>query len=327
MLIDTVKIRIKSGDGGKGCESFFRRTDKKTVPNGGDGGDGGDIIFRADRNESSLQFYTYRPVFEAAKGEGGSSNQKAGRKAPSIILKVPCGTSIYKADGMFLIRDLLEDGDEVTAAKGGHGGAGNDRVRLATSGKPGEEMEVILDYTLAADIFLIGTPNSGKSALLRAITGSKVKSEAYPFSTKAPQLGTYETDKYDRLTLCELPSLERGSSESKGLGNRFLKHLRRAKLIFFVLDPVSEFASDLQEQKSILDNEINAFDPSFASIPRFYVVNKSDLENGTKKVKKKLFGTYTFFVSGETGDGVANLMKQAERFISEQKKSEDRFEA
>ena len=327
MLIDTVKIRIKSGDGGKGCESFFRRTDKKIVPNGGDGGDGGDVIFLADRNESSLQFFTYRPFFEAAKGDGGSSNQKAGRKADSIILKVPCGTSIYKAEGMFLIRDLLQDGDKVTAAKGGHGGAGNDRVRLAGSGKPGEELEVILSYTMAADIFLIGTPNSGKSALLRAITGSKVKSETYPFSTKAPQLGAYETYKYDRLTLCELPSLERGSSENKGLGNRFLKHLRRAKLIFFVLDPVSEFAADLQEEKNILENELNAFDPSFASIPRFYVVNKSDLEDQIKKVKKKIFGTYTFFVSSESGDGVANLMKQADRFISEQKKSKDRFEA
>ncbi|MBI4970570.1 MAG: 50S ribosome-binding GTPase [Candidatus Omnitrophica bacterium] len=210
MFIDSAKIKIKSGDGGKGCESYFRRTDKKTVPNGGDGGDGGDVIIQADRNESSLQFYLYRPIFEAAKGDGGSSNQMSGKKGASLILKVPCGTSIYNASNQFLIRDLSNHGDQVIAAKGGHGGAGNDRVRLATAGKPGEEFEIFLDYTLVADIFLVGTPNSGKSALLRAITGSKVKSETYPFSTRTPQLGTYETEKYDRLTICELPALERG---------------------------------------------------------------------------------------------------------------------
>lgn len=317
MFVDSAKIKIKSGNGGKGCESFFRRTDKKTVPNGGNGGDGGDVVFEADRNVSSLQFFSFRPVFEAKKGEGGSSNQKSGRKAENLILKVPCGTSIYNAANNFLVRDLIGHGDQVVALKGGRGGIGNDRVRLATQGKPGEEMDVLLDYTLVADIFLVGTPNSGKSSLLRVITGSKVKSESYPFSTKMPQLGTYESEKYDRLTICELPSLERGSYQGKGLGNHFLKHLRRARLIFFVLEPDSDFASDLKEQKEILEEEINHFDESFSQIPRFYVINKVDLNTDPKSSKKKIFGSYTFYVSSVTGERIHHLMRQAEIYLAE----------
>ncbi len=324
MFIDFAKIRIKSGDGGKGCESFLRRTDKKVVPNGGDGGDGGDVIIRADRNESSLQFYSFRPFLEAKKGEGGSSNQKAGKKGNNLILTVPCGTSIYNQDRHYLIRDLINHDDEVIAVKGGKGGAGNDRVRQATPGKPGEELEIFLDYTLVADIFLIGTPNSGKSMLLHAITGSKVKVEDYPFSTRTPQLGTYQTERYDRLTLCELPSLERGSFQGRGLGNQFLKHLKRTKLIFYVLDPASEFAMDLDEEKAILDSEISHFNEEFDSIPRFYVVNKTDLMNEPKKSRKKLFGANTYYVSSTTGEGISELMKGAAKLIDNQKKNSNK---
>ena len=327
MFVDSAKIKVKSGDGGKGCESFFRRTDKKTVPNGGHGGGGGDIIFEADRNESNLQFYSFRHFFEARKGDAGSSNQKAGKKGADLTLKVPCGTSIYNLEKDFLIRDLIQHGDRVIALKGGRGGCGNDHIRQATEGKPGEEMELLLDYVLVSDIFLVGMPNSGKSSLLRAITGSKVKSESYPFSTRVPQLGTYETDKYDRLTICELPSLERGSYEGKGLGNLFLKHLRRAKLIFFVLDPISDFAQDLKLQKEVLEDEIGRFDESLNQIPHFYVINKLDLVTNSKGMGKKVFGSYTFYVSSVSGEGISHLMRQAEIYITEQRsKSKGAFE-
>lgn len=327
MLIDEAKIKIKSGDGGKGCESFLRRTDKKTVPNGGDGGDGGDVIFQADRNETSLKSYSFRHFYEAPKGSGGSSNQKTGKKGADLTLKVPCGTTLYSMPDQFLIRDLIHHDEQVVVVKGGRGGAGNDHGRPATEGKAGEELEVLLDYALVADIFFIGTPNSGKSSLLRAITGSKVKTESYPFSTRMPQLGTYQTEQYDRLTLCELPALETGSHQGKGLGNRFLKHLRRARLIFFVIDPVSEFVRDLKEQKQLLEDEMSRFDERFKEIPRFYVIHKSDLDIPEIKGRKKIFGTYTFYVSSQTGEGIDALMKQAGRFLAQApKEAEKRFE-
>ncbi len=322
MLIDRTRIIVKSGIGGKGCESIFHRKDKKLIPDGGDGGKGGDVLIRADQNVSGLKFFQNGRVYEAGRGNFGSSNQKTGRAAEDLILKVPCGTTIMSSDEQFLIRDLTQHGDEVILCKGGRGGAGNQHGKQTHNGRPGEEQEIILDYTIVADVFMVGLPNSGKSSILKAISNSGVTIEEYPFSTRFPLLGTYENDLYQRVSFCELPSLEKGSNEGKGLGNRFLKHLKRAKLIWVVLDWKSKFVEDILEGKQVIENQIELFNPDFLSIPRFYIVNKSDLKEGGEKGKIKKLGTHVYDVSATTEEGIDQLKHDLDQALLEQERKE-----
>ena len=317
VFVDEVVIRIQSGDGGKGCESYFKRSDKKMVPTGGDGGKGGDVIIRADRNVTTLYPYRLNPYCKAESGHPGSGNQKKGRDGSQLVILVPCGTTVLNKVDRLLVRDLVHEGDEVTALRGGRGGIGNHHHgRLATPGEPCQSLEVILSFKLRADIFLVGSPNSGKSMLLSRLTGSKVKSETYPFSTKTPQLGTYETHAFRTVTLCELPPLVSGSSQGRGLGNQFLKHLGRAGLVFIMLDAFQD-AFDPESSYNQLLAEIRAFDPEYESIPHFVVIGKKDIpsvQEFFEKGKVK-FPCPSFWISAQTGEGVEDLMKAAEKAV------------
>jgi len=317
MLVDRIVIRVRSGSGGRGCESFNRRNDKKVIPNGGDGGGGGDVIFRADKNISNLKMYQPKRLYEATRGDLGSSNEKTGKKGSELVLKVPCGTTIYNSENNFIIRDLVEENDSVVICKGGKGGVGNTHRSFSSQPKEGEEITVTLDYSIVGDVFLVGTPNSGKSSLLRSLTGCNVNIEDYPFSTRDPQFGTYENDRFQQFSVCELPSIEKGSSEKKGLGNRFLKHLKRAKLLFILLDPISNFAKDISDAKRVIEEEINQFNPEYNQIPKCYIINKIDVEGLSLNEKDKLFGPQTFYVSAKTGAGIEDLKKKIDLSLGE----------
>ena len=318
MFVDEIIIHIQSGSGGKGCESYYRRTDKKFVPTGGDGGKGGDVIIRADRNVTSLYSFRFNPLFRADSGQLGGGNQKTGRNGQDVVILVPCGTSVFNKAGHLLIRDLLNEGDEVIALRGGRGGIGNQHHgKMATPGEPGQSLDVVLDLKVKADIFFVGSPNSGKSRLLNYLTGSKAKSEAYPFATKSPQLGIFETADYKTFVLCELPSLVSGSSKGKALGNQFLKHLSRARLLFLMVDP---FQSDFDAAAGYneLIEELKAYNPDFAGIPHFLLINKMDTPEASEAVKKKVnVPCPVFRISAETGAGIEMLMKEAEKRIFE----------
>lgn len=319
-FVDEISIFIQSGDGGKGCESFFRRTDKKMVPNGGDGGDGGDVIIRADRNVTGLYSFRFYQKYRAGSGSHGSSNLKKGRDGKDLLILVPCGTTVLNKQDHLLIRDLVQEGDEVIALRGGRGGKGNGHHgKLAQPGQKGQVMDVIFNLRLNADIFLVGFPNSGKSMLLNCLTGSKAKSEPYPFSTLSPQLGMFETPDFENLSLCELPSIVKGSSRGKGLGNQFLKHLERARLIFLMADPFQD-AFNLKSAYNDLLAEISARNPGWASLPHFLVVGKRDLPETKERVGP--LGDLpcpVFFVSAATGEGTGELMEEAQKVLSRER--------
>ena len=317
MFIDEVVIAVCSGAGGRGCESYIVRADRKKIPNGGDGGDGGNVILKADPQTGSLISLKSKRVFEAERGGLGLGNNRYGKKGRDCIVKVPCGTTIYNKTEDLLIRDLVEPNDEVVVLKGGKGGYGNHARKPVTSGGESKELELLLSFKIIADIFIVGLPNSGKTALLKYLTGAGVSESEYPFATKSPQLGTYKSN-FSQLSLCELPAIYGASGEGRGLGTHYLKHLERARLIFFVLDAKSEFVSNLGEGYQILFGTIERFKPAFLNIPRLILVNKADLLDKSEQ-ERKMFPAKekVYFVSAKKGAGIDRLMKDAQNLLSQ----------
>jgi GTP-binding protein len=307
MFVDEVSFVVKAGRGGKGCESYNKRPDRKLVPNGGGGGAGGDAVVRTSRETGSLSGLKSKRLLEAESGEGGKGNKRYGRNGRPLVISVPCGTTVFDRARQLLLRDLVEVGDEVVVAKGGRGGAGNHNGGRSRPGEEGELIDLALTFSIVADIFLVGLPNSGKTALLRRLTGAHVEPTDYPFATRTPCLGTYESAS-GALRLCELPAVYERSEAGGGLGSAFLKHLKRARLVFLIVEPVSSFAKTPAEGVRILLRAIEKTDPHFLQIPRFIVVNKMD-----RAPKKKLARVRdpVLYVSAESGAGVARLMKQA----------------
>ena len=314
MFLDEVTILVRSGAGGKGCESYQKRSDYKRIPTGGDGGDGGDVIVRADSQTGNLFFLKSKPVFEAEAGGFGSGNQKHGRKGKDCVVKVSCGTTIYNKQDNLLIRDLVRPGEEVVVVAGGKGGYGNHAGFKPVAAGQAKELELLLSFKIIADIFLVGLPNSGKTTLLKQLTGAGIMETEYPFATKAPQLGTYRNN-FNQLRICELPAIYEASGKGRGLGTHFLKHLERARLIFFVLDPKSEFASDLTSGYDILLNTVKNYNGEFLGIPRFLVVNKSDLAGKSKTKAGFPKSERVFFISAKTGAGLEDLMEAAQKVL------------
>jgi GTPase len=320
VFTDELTISVRSGDGSRGCDSYLRRPDRKRIPNGGDGGKGGDVILRADDQAGSLSYLKSKRLFEAERGGLGTSNNQHGRSGEDIVVKVPCGTTVTNKRDNLLIRDLLVAGEEIIVVKGGRGGYGNHKGRPPTPGEEGKVLELSLSFKIIADIFLVGLPNSGKTSLLKRLTHAGVLETDYPFATKSPQLGTYQTDASE-FRICELPAIYDASSEGRGLGTRWLKHLERAKLLFLLVDPKSTFAPDVTTGHDILLKIIKQVEPKFLSIPRFLIVNKAHLISEKKTNKNRaLKDTRTFFISAQEGTGVNRLMKEATEIL--EKKSE-----
>ncbi len=309
MFIDKIHIRVQAGSGGKGCESFFRRTDRKIVPNGGDGGNGGSVIFRADTNAPSLRSFKFQQTLVAESGGHGSSNKKRGKNGKDLLILVPFGTRLYDAKRNFLIRDLAEEKEEVIVLEGGRGGVGNHGGREVRAAGKGEVLDLEITFRIIADIFFVGIPNSGKSTLLNALTGTHLSDKDYPFATRTPEIGVHAVSDYEQLTLCELPSIYDASHQGRGMGIDFLKHLEKAKLVFYLLDPVSKFSNSLADGLAILRKEIETVEPQYLLLPYAVIVNKMDLPEAKQKVEKESFqpGAPCFFVSALTGEGMEAL--------------------
>jgi GTP-binding protein len=296
VFIDTAKIYVKAGNGGRGCRSFYRdKYTRRGIPDGGDGGRGTDIIIRADRNLNTLLDVKYHSHFYGKHGHHGSGKNKKGKDAEDIIIRVPCGTIIKDIKTGCILRDLKHDKEEVIVAQGGKGGLGNRHRIEPTEGETGEEKELLLDLKLIAEAGVVGFPNVGKSTLISAISNAHPKIAAYPFTTKSPVLGVVKT--HDKtFTIADLPGLIEGSSEGKGLGDRFLRHVERTRILVHLIDISGFEGRDPLEDYKILIGEFKKYSEELYKKPQIIAANKMDLEGAKinlerfkKVIKKKIY--------------------------------------
>ena len=293
-FLDQAKIYIKAGNGGSGSASFRR---EKFIeyggPDGGDGGDGGSIIVECDRNLNTLIDFRYAQHFKAQHGNAGSKRNKTGANGKDLVLKVPVGTQIYEEDNNTLIYDFTKNKEKYLVASGGKGGLGNVRFKSSTNrapkkktnGKIGEEFWIWLQLKVIADVGIIGKPNAGKSSLLAALTRAKPKIANYPFTTINPNLGvTYYDGK--EVTLADIPGLVEGAHKGVGLGDKFLRHIERCKVLLHLID-ISE--DDLLNVYKKIKFELSTYDKNLTKKKEIIFFNKSDLLEKieiTKKLKE-----------------------------------------
>ncbi|HXZ47295.1 MAG TPA: GTPase ObgE [Pseudolabrys sp.] len=296
-FLDEAKVYIASGAGGNGCVSFRR---EKFIefggPNGGDGGKGGDVVIEAVTGLNTLIDYRYQQHFKAQRGGNGMGKDRAGANGKDVVLKVPVGTQVYEEDGETLIADLTEFGERVTISKGGNGGFGNAHFKSSTNraprhanpGQPGEERTIRLRLKLIADAGLIGLPNAGKSTFLAAVTAAKPKIADYPFTTLHPQLGVVEVDGRE-FVLADLPGLIEGAHEGTGLGDRFLGHTERCRVLLHLVDGTAE---DAGAAYKIVRGELEAYGHGLTEKPEVVALSKADamtpqtIKTQTAKLKK-----------------------------------------
>lgn len=294
-FLDEVKIYCKAGDGGNGCSSFRR---EKYVefggPDGGNGGRGGSIIFEAVDNLNTLIDFRYTQHFKAKKGRHGKGANRTGAAGQDLIIKVPIGTQIYSENSDYILEDLDEPGKQFTLLLGGEPGKGNTNFKSSvnraptkfTTGAIGEEMWVWLKLKLLSDVGVIGLPNAGKSTFLSIVSAAKPKIADYPFTTLVPNLGMVDHH-HTSFCIADIPGLIEGASHGHGLGDRFLKHIERCKILLHMVDATSP---TIEKDIDIVRNELKEFSSKLMDKPVIYVLNKVDMLNDdeAKMLQKQL---------------------------------------
>jgi GTP-binding protein len=326
-FLDEAKIYIRSGDGGNGCVSFRR---EKFIefggPNGGDGGKGGDVIAEAVGGLNTLIDYRYQQHFKAKNGRGGMGKDRHGASGDDVVLKVPAGTQIYEEDGETLLADLTEVGQRVVLARGGKGGFGNAHFKSSTNraprhanpGLPGEELTIRLRLKLIADAGIVGLPNAGKSTFLAAVSAAKPKIADYPFTTLHPRLGMVESDGRE-FVLADIPGLIEGAHEGIGLGDRFLGHVERCRVLLHLVDGTTEHAGKAYK---IVRAELDAYGHGLGQKAEIVALNKADaltpeqLREQTARLRRAAKKT-PLVLSAATGAGVPNALRALVKAIDE----------
>lgn len=319
---DEAEILVRAGAGGAGCVSFQRAPHRpRGRPDGGNGGAGGDVYLEASPHCRTLVHFKRRRFFRAENGRPGEGGDRQGRNGAPLVIPVPLGTLVYDAERGRLLKELVSPGERLLVAKGGRGGKGNAHFvssrlrspRFAQPGEPGQERRLRLELSLLADVGLIGRPNAGKTSVLKALTASRARVGAFPFTTLTPQLGALEIDPTrEPLILAEVPGLIPGAHRGKGLGLRFLRHLKRTRLLWHVVD-----ATDVDPDRPLtalepVEAEMRAYDPELLSRPRWVILNKIDLLPPDFPLEAVLAafreaGFPVFAVSAKTGAGIAEL--------------------
>ncbi len=325
-FIDSVKVYVKAGKGGDGSYSFRR---EKFIPyggpDGGDGGNGGSIILRGNRDEDSLVRLHYTPHQVAGDGGKGLGRQMHGRNGKDLILNVPCGTEIWNTETSGLIGEILQDGQEITVAKGGKGGIGNVHFKSSThqaptehtEGLPGDELTIRLELKLIADIGLVGFPNAGKSSILTGISDAHPKIAAYPFTTLNPIIGTIIYDDYTRIRIADIPGLIKGAHEGVGLGDDFLRHIERAQCLVYVIDMAGTDGRNPADDYKTLKQELALYKTDLSKKPYLVVANKMDIPEAEANIKSFMRKTRTspLPVSAYTGDRLDELREAMRKLI------------
>jgi GTP-binding protein len=321
MFIDTARVVVQAGDGGRGCVSFRReKYVPRGGPNGGDGGDGGSVFVEASRSYQTLIDQKYRQLYRAGRGEHGRGKQQHGAAGESVTLYVPLGTVVTDADTGEELGDLVETGQRLLVARGGRGGRGNmhfatatrQAPRVAQPGTPGERRTLRLELKLIADVGLVGLPNAGKSSLLAAFSAARPKIAAYPFTTLTPNLGVVDVPPHGGFVVADIPGLVEGAAQGAGLGIRFLRHIQRTRLLVHVVDLAAD-APDPVAALETIEGELRAYDPDLLARPRLAAGNKTDLPHApglaalTRACRVRRIPLIA--VSAATGENVPRLVE------------------
>jgi GTP-binding protein len=325
-FLDEAKVYIASGSGGNGCIAFRR---EKFIefggPSGGDGGRGGDVVIEAVNGLNTLIDYRYQQHFKAQSGEPGMGKDRHGANGKDVTLRVPLGTQVYEEDGETLLFDFTELGQQFRIAKGGNGGFGNAYFKSATNqsprranpGLPGEERTIRLRLKLIADAGIIGLPNAGKSTFLATVTAAKPKIADYPFTTLHPQLGVVRVDEHE-FVLADLPGLIEGAHEGVGLGDRFLGHTERCRVLLHLIDGTGE---DAGADYKTVRTELKAYGQGLADKPEIVVLTKIDsltpeaIKAQTAKLKKACKKA-PMLMSSASRQGVPEVLRALWKYIA-----------
>ncbi len=323
MFADRAKIIIRSGKGGDGHVSFRREL---YVPNGGpdggDGGRGGDVIFEVDKGQNTLGDYRHKRKFKAQDGEEGGKRRCHGADGSDIVLKVPEGTVVMEAESRKVIADMSGENQRQIVLKGGRGGKGNQHYatasmqvpKYAQPGQPAQELEVILELKVIADVGLVGFPNVGKSTFLSRVTNAQPKIANYHFTTLSPNLGVVDTEN-GGFVIADIPGLIEGASEGVGLGHEFLRHIERTRVLVHIVDAASTEGRDPVDDIYKINRELEAYNPEIAARPQIIAANKTDCilegeENPVERLKAEFEpkGIKVYPISAVTGKGVKELL-------------------
>lgn len=320
MFVDVAKIHLKAGNGGNGAVSFHR---EKYVaaggPDGGDGGKGGSIIFKVDDNLSTLADFRYKRKYCAENGQNGGASRCTGKSAPDLIISVPRGTVVKDAESGRIIADVSDD-EKYLIAKGGNGGWGNIHFatatrqvpRFAKNGNPGEELDIVLELKLLADVGLIGFPNVGKSTLISVVSEAKPKIANYHFTTLTPVLGVVRMGEGSSFVMADIPGLIEGAGEGVGLGHEFLRHVERCRMLLHVIDASGSEGRDPIDDFDKINKELAIFSDELKDRPQIVVANKCDLceDEDIEKLRAYFEGKgYKFFpVMAAIAEGTKELI-------------------
>jgi GTP-binding protein len=338
VFVDKVSVTLRAGNGGDGVTSFrHEKFREKGGPDGGDGGDGGDVIMVGSRNQNTLAAFRYNKQLQAQHGQAGGKNKRHGKSASDLEVKVPVGTVVTAADGTILA-DLTADGQKEIIARGGKGGFGNAHFvsstrqtpRVAEKGEKGEGVEATLELKMIADVGIVGLPNAGKSTLLSVISNARPEIADYPFTTLRPNLGVVDIDSNNSLLFADIPGLIEGASQGRGLGDEFLRHVERTRVLLHLVDVYND---DIADAYTTVNQELAAYDvdlskrPQVVALTKIEGLDKKDIDSKIKQLKKLVKrGTPVLAFSSNSGQGTKELLrtvlKQADKATKAAKKDD-----
>lgn len=333
MFVDKVTVSIAAGKGGNGAMSFrHEKYVDRGGPDGGDGGDGGDVVIVGSTRQNTLATFRYQKELTAEDGSPGSKRKRHGKSGKELEVLVPVGTVIYR-DGE-LVADIVEEHQRVVVAHGGKGGFGNAHFvssrrqapKVAEKGEPGESLEATLELKIIAEVGLVGLPNAGKSTLLSRISNAKPEIADYPFTTLTPNLGVADLGQERALLVADIPGLIEGAHEGKGLGDEFLRHVERTRILVHLVDAYND---DIVAAYQVIRKELASYRVDLTARPEIVAINKIDglddeiVQDSIKSLKKVVTrSTPVLAVSAVSGQGVKDLMNQAAKLADKQAKKE-----
>lgn len=323
MFVDEAQIKVRAGKGGNGCVAFRReKFVPKGGPSGGDGGDGGSIVLESTSRMNTLIHFRFQPEQRAENGRQGEGSKCTGRTGKDLVLQVPAGTLIYDAESNELLHDFDAAGQQFVVARGGHGGRGNVHFKSSTNRAPryaedgteGQALTLRLRLKLLADVGLVGFPNAGKSTLISKVSAARPKIADYPFTTLQPNLGVVSLGEFDSFVMADIPGLIQGAHDGHGLGDRFLRHIERTKILLHLVDLSDATGRDCAQDYEIVANELSSFSPKLAEKPCIVAGTKLDAMQSPERIQKlrdhcESLGLQFQAISSVTGEGIDGLLR------------------